>query len=157
MSIDKSLERPNCECIEKNSSQIITVFARVNSRAVALVQHRLLDIVSPGHQPRNIGTPRAAPGRGFQIYDAKGQRIPNSIHVSHFERSRAFYLRALAAMGHVSRKTLATGMGFDVGAPDDAGDPGGEFWTPAATTSKRCATRPKRDRNRPAVDPQRDR
>lgn len=42
------------------------------------------------------------------------------IHVSDFERSRAFYLRALAAMGQVPRKTLATGMGFGVDAPDDA-------------------------------------
>ncbi|WP_232625629.1 hypothetical protein [Achromobacter deleyi] len=40
------------------------------------------------------------------------------IHVSDFEHSRAFYPRALAAMGQVPRKTLATGMGFGVDAPD---------------------------------------
>jgi len=50
------------------------------------------------------------------------------IHVSDFERSRKFYLSALAPMGYVSRKALATGMGFGVGERDEGGDPGGEFW-----------------------------
>ena len=50
------------------------------------------------------------------------------IHVSDFERSRKFYLRALEPMGYVSRKALATGMGFGVGELDEGGDPGGEFW-----------------------------
>ncbi|MCZ8390207.1 VOC family protein [Achromobacter xylosoxidans] len=57
------------------------------------------------------------------------------LHVSDFERSRAFYLQALAALGHVPRKQLATGMGFGVGQADDAGDPGGEFWIHQGTPS----------------------
>lgn len=50
------------------------------------------------------------------------------IQVSDFERSRAFYLSALATIGYVPRKALPTGMGFGVGESDDGGDPGGEFW-----------------------------
>lgn len=60
------------------------------------------------------------------------------IHVSNFDRSRAFYLSALAAVGYVPRKALPTGMGFGEGEVDNAdspGDPGGEFWIHQGTPS----------------------
>lgn len=57
------------------------------------------------------------------------------IHVSDFERSRAFYLSALAPLGYIPRKVLPTGTGFGVGEPDGEGDPGGEFWIHQGTPS----------------------
>jgi catechol 2,3-dioxygenase-like lactoylglutathione lyase family enzyme len=74
------------------------------------------------------------------------------IHVSDFERSRAFYLSALAAIGYVPRKALATGMGFGVGEPDDGGDPGGEFWIHQGTPSTPRVHIAFRTRSRAEVD-----
>ncbi len=75
-----------------------------------------------------------------------------TIHVSNFERSRAFYLSALAALGYVARKTFETDMGFGVGEPDNENNPGGEFWIHEGTP---CAPRVHvafRARSREAVD-----
>ena len=74
------------------------------------------------------------------------------IHVSDFERSRAFYLSALAPLGYVARKTLPTGTGFGVGEADDAGDPGGEFWIHQGTPSTPRVHVAFRARNRDEVD-----
>jgi len=74
------------------------------------------------------------------------------IHVSDLERSRAFYLSALAPLGYMSRKTLATGMGLGVGAPDGADDPGGEFWIHQGTPSTPRVHVAFRARSRAEVD-----
>lgn len=74
------------------------------------------------------------------------------IHVSDLARSRAFYLSALAAMGYVPRKALAKGMGFGIGEPDDAGDPGGEFWIHQGTPSTPRVHVAFRARSRAEVD-----
>ncbi len=74
------------------------------------------------------------------------------IHVSDFKRSRAFYLSALAAVGCVPRKELATGVGFGPGEPDEAGDPGGEFWIHQGTPSTPRVHVAFRARSRAEVD-----
>ena len=77
------------------------------------------------------------------------------IHVSDFERSRAFYLSALAPLGYVARKTLPTGTGFGVGEAGeaaDAGDPGGEFWIHQGTPSTPRVHVAFRARNRDEVE-----
>ncbi len=65
-----------------------------------------------------------------------------TIHVSDFERSRAFYLSALAALGYVARKTFETDMGFGVGEPDNENNPGGEFWIHEGTPARRACMWP---------------
>ncbi|WP_025135467.1 VOC family protein [Achromobacter sp. DH1f] len=75
------------------------------------------------------------------------------INVSDFERSRAFYLSALAAIGYVPRKALPAGMGFGMGEPGDAGDgPGGAFWIHQGTPSTPRVHVAFRARSRAEVD-----
>ncbi|CAB3699111.1 VOC family protein [Achromobacter aegrifaciens] len=74
------------------------------------------------------------------------------IHVSDFERCRMFYRSALAALGYIPRKVLATGMGFGVGQPHESEDPGGEFWIHQGTPSTPRVHLAFRARSRAEVD-----